>query len=936
MVRGRTARRLRPVRRPGAGRGRGHGAGTDLGTARGRRRQRRHREGGIVVARDDSQDPPRPGDRDAPADPDHLPGGFRGREPALPGRRVPRAVRRGADLLLQLDHAPLPAGAADRRRDGSVHRGRRLPAGPVGRDLHGRRHVVHGTGGTQSREGRDGTGGGRGVARRCPHAHQRQRRGALPHERRQGLPRAHPRVRIAAPPAGPPPGAGRQAQAQPQGPVRPAPVGPSHELRHARRARVPAGRRGIGRVPGRRGPRDDLRARGHRGTPRGAHRQLPRRDQGQSGRGPENRRHHLHGERRESRLLRRQRGPGTDPAALRAGRVGLHGRNGSRAFGHHPGRRPLRGSDGDRHGAQTGPHTEPRFGRGLLRHGGAGLRPRFHRLVADRPDGRDGRRVRRPGRVRERRGQDGERRGRGGDARRLRAPAGRPVCRRPGLRRCPRAARRHARRPRLPARDHHGILRPPPRGLRPTERFMTRHRCSIALAVLVAACGGAAARPTTTAVPAGRPPAGPATPPVATDATPVPPPPPPEPALPPAIAFMPGLMPLKDTGVDQFRLQHPTYDGRGVLIAILDTGVDPGVDGLMTTSTGAPKIVELRDFSGEGRVALAPVTPAADGTVAVGGHTLAGAHRIGRLTTASTWYAGMLRELALGKPPAGDLNGNGVNTDAFPVIVVKASDGWVAFLDSNLNGSFEDEMPLHDYRDGRETIALGSKPITIAANFSEADGAPLLDLFFDNGGQRTHTAGITPGRSPFKSSRFAGAAPGAPRLGLKVREAAPRGASVTGSMQRAMGYAARYAEQRNMPLVLNLSFGVGNEREGHAVIDSIVNAFLAAHPAVVFTISAGNDGPGLSTLGFPASADLALSVGASYPGAFARPVQPGTSPAPDVMGWWSSRGAELAQPDIVTPGLSFSSVPRWDTGNEIKGGTSMAAPHAAGLAAFPG
>src|SRR5438270_3064354 len=227
---------------------------------------------------------------------------------------------------------------------------------------------------------------------------------------------------------------------------------------------------------------------------------------------------------------------------------------------------------------------------------------------------------------------------------------------------------------------------------------MTRNRCSIALAALVAACGGTAARPATTAVPAERPPAATAAPPAAADATAVPAR---EPALPPAIAFMTGLMPLKDTGVDQFRVQHPTYDGRGVLIAILDTGVDPGVDGLITTSTGAPKIVELRDFSGEGRVALAPVTPASDGTVAVGGHTLAGAHRIGRLTTATTWYAGMLRELPLGKVPAGDLNGNGANTDTFPVIVVKASDGWVAFLDSNLNGSFEDEMPLHDYRDGR-------------------------------------------------------------------------------------------------------------------------------------------------------------------------------------------------------------------------------------------
>src|SRR2546423_11812429 len=186
--------------------------------------------------------------------------------------------------------------------------------------------------------------------------------------------------------------------------------------------------------------------------------------------------------------------------------------------------------------------------------------------MADRPDGRNGRRVRRPGRLRERRGEGGERPGRGGDARGLRAPAGRPVCGRPGLRRCPRAAGRHARRARLPARDDHGILRPPPRGLRPTERFMTRHRCRIALAVLVAACGGTAAHPTTTAVPAGRPPAGPATPPAASDATAGPPLPPPEPPLPPAIAFMTGPMPPKDTGVDQVPLPPPTYDGRGGLI----------------------------------------------------------------------------------------------------------------------------------------------------------------------------------------------------------------------------------------------------------------------------------------------------------------------------------------------------------------------------------
>jgi len=406
-----------------------------------------------------------------------------------------------------------------------------------------------------------------------------------------------------------------------------------------------------------------------------------------------------------------------------------------------------------------------------------------------------------------------------------------------------------------------------------------------------------------------------------------------EPFVPPPVALLAGLMPLRGTGVDQFRMQHPTYDGRGVLIAILDTGIDPGVDGLILTSDGKPKILDLRDFSAEGAVALQPITPAGD-TVKVGGRVLTGAGRIGRLVAAgATWYGGVLRELPLGKPPAADLNGDGNNTDQFPVVVVKATDGWVVFLDSNLNGSYEDEQPLHDYRQGRETIALGTKPVTLAANFEDLDGTPSLDFYFDTGAHGTHVAGIAAGRNLFNVQGFDGVAPGAQLIGLKIANAARGGVSVNGSMLRAMEYAARFARQRNLPLLLNMSFGVGNEHEGRATIDSIVNSFLLAHPASVFTVSAGNDGPGLSTMGFPGSADLAFSVGATYPGAFARPAQPGVAPAPDVLAWWSARGGELAKPDIVAPGVAFSSVPRWNTGDEVKGGTSMAAPHAIGLVA---
>ena len=152
-------------------------------------------------------------------------------------------------------------------------------------------------------------------------------------------------------------------------------------------------------------------------------------------------------------------------------------------------------------------------------------------------------------------------------------------------------------------------------------------------------------------------------------------------------------------------------------------------------------------------------------------------------------------------------------------------------------------------------------------------------------------------------------------------------------MLRALDYAIKSAASRRLPLVLNLSFGVGNELEGKARIDGIVDSVLAAHPDVVLTISAGNDGPGLSTIGFPGSASRAISVGATLPSSFLAP-GPNGAPLARPARLLQSRGGEVARPDVVTPGMAYSTVPLWDAGGEVEQGTSMASPHAAGLAAL--
>ena len=445
------------------------------------------------------------------------------------------------------------------------------------------------------------------------------------------------------------------------------------------------------------------------------------------------------------------------------------------------------------------------------------------------------------------------------------------------------------------------------------------------LAALLAACGAGvqtAARPLTPAVP--HPPA--ISKPLARpDATYL---------LPPALAFQRNLMPLAPTGVLTWRQAHPDWDGRGVLIAILDSGIDPTVDGLRTTSLGTPKLVDLRDFSGEGRIALTRVTPNGD-EVTVGGKTLKGFGRLRGVNATGPWYGGTLREIPLGEIPAADVNWNNTVGDTLPVLVTKASDGWVLLADLDGDGSLADDHPIHDYLIGRESFgwaAAGHTPsLGFVANFSEQGGEPVLDLYFDTSGHGTHVAGIAAGNDIYGATGFDGVAPGAEVMGLKIADDAQGGISTTGAMIAALDYAIRMAAQRQKPLVINMSFGVGNEREGTARIDQLFDSVLAAHPDVVFSVSAGNDGPGLSTVGFPGSAQRIISVGATFPRAF---LMRDPGPGPDPIAYFSSRGGELARPDIVTPGVAYSTVPHWNQGDEVKGGTSMASPHAAGLAAL--
>ncbi|TQD86599.1 hypothetical protein C1H46_027865 [Malus baccata] len=76
--------------------------------------------------------------------------------------------------------------------------------------------------------------------------------------------------------------------------------------------------------------------------------------------------------------------------------------------------------------------------------------------------------------------------------------------------------------------------------------------------------------------------------------------------------FLASLMPKKEIGADRFIDAHPNYDGRGALIAIFDTGVDPAASGLQVTSDGKPKILDVLDCTGSGDVDTSRIVKADD------------------------------------------------------------------------------------------------------------------------------------------------------------------------------------------------------------------------------------------------------------------------------------------------------------------------------------
>jgi subtilisin family serine protease len=200
------------------------------------------------------------------------------------------------------------------------------------------------------------------------------------------------------------------------------------------------------------------------------------------------------------------------------------------------------------------------------------------------------------------------------------------------------------------------------------------------------------------------------------------------------------LVPTEDIKARSFVRANPSYDGRGVLIAILDTGVEVDHPMLSKTSTGEDKIVDSRDFSGQGHVDLAPAIVTEDGTLVVptGGHfSVAGMK--GTEFSFGFFHGSTLQYSA-----------EVASKDTFRDVAVlryRTPAGRRARLDLDGDGNFTNDVEIHDFAESRRFVKLGTQG-TLTAAVNLADDGTSAPIVFDVGTHGSHVAGIAAGYDP--------------------------------------------------------------------------------------------------------------------------------------------------------------------------------------------
>ncbi|KAK9178803.1 hypothetical protein WN943_027997 [Citrus x changshan-huyou] len=455
--------------------------------------------------------------------------------------------------------------------------------------------------------------------------------------------------------------------------------------------------------------------------------------------------------------------------------------------------------------------------------------------------------------------------------------------------------------------------------------------------------------------------------------------------------FLASLMPKKEIGADRFVEANPQFDGRGVVIAIFDSGVDPAAAGLQVTSDGKPKILDVIDCTGSGDIDTSTVIKAdSDGCIrGASGATLvvnsswknpSGEWHVGYKLVYELFTESLTSRLkSERKKKWEEKNQEAIakavkHLDEFNQKHKKVEDGKLKRVREDLQNrvdilrkqaeSYDDKGPVVDavvWHDGEVwRVALDTQSLEDEPDHGKlADFAPLtnykterkhgvfskldactfvanvydegnvLSIVTDSSPHGTHVAGIATAFNP-EEPLLNGIAPGAQLISCKI------GDTRLGSMETGTGLTRAFiAAVEHKCDLINMSYGEPTLLPDYGRFIDLVNEAVNKH-RLVFVSSAGNSGPALNTVGAPGGTSSSIiAVGAYVSPAMAAGAHCVVEPPSEGLEYtWSSRGP-TADGDlgvcISAPGGAVAPVSTWTLQRRmLMNGTSMASPSACG------